>query len=380
MKRLNSYVWQQGEWPRFHWEAGRLLAGLGEARRRQGAFLGQLASLGLGHSRESRAQVFCEETLQSAAIEGEKLNPQAVRSSVARRLGLPSAETGVDRGVDGMVQVLWDASEHFSKPLTEKRLCGWQAALFPTGYSGLHKIRVGRWRGEAPMRVVSGPVGRETIHFEAPPAARLPGEMRRFLSWWGKESRSLDGLLRAGLAHLYFVTLHPFEDGNGRLARALTDMALAQDEKLSTRFYSLSTRLMARRSDYYDALERAQKGTLDVTDWLEWFLNTFIAALDSSRGTVERVLFKSRFWQNNAGLDISARQRKVLNRLLDDPEVFQKGVTTRHYVGMTRASRATAYREIADLVEKGVLKHHSGQGRNVRYALRGLEAPPQKVD
>jgi Fic family protein len=271
--------------------------------------------------------------------------------------------------VDGQVQVLWDASEHFLKPLTEKRLRGWQAALFPTGYSGLHKIRVGRWRGEAPMRVVSGPLGRETIHFEAPPASRLADEMRRFFSWWEKDSRALDGLVRAGLAHLYFVTLHPFEDGNGRLARALTEMALAQDEKLSTRFYSFSSRLMAQRSDYYNALERAQKGNLDVTDWLDWFLRTFSAALDSSQTLIQRVVYKARFWQQNAGVDLSIRQRKVMNRLLDDPESFPSGLTTRHYVGMTRASRATAYREISDLVEKKLLKHHSGQGRNVRYSL-----------
>ena len=369
MKRLNSYIWAQKDWPRFRWDAERLLSPLGEARRRQGALLSQVATLGLGSNPETRAQVFCEEALQSAAIEGEKLNPQAVRSSVARRLGLPAVPGAADRRVDGQVQVLWDASEHFSKPLTEKRLRGWQAALFPTGYSGLHKIRVGRWRGEAPMRVVSGPLGRETIHFEAPPASRLADEMRRFFSWWEKDSRALDGLVRAGLAHLYFVTLHPFEDGNGRLARALTEMALAQDEKLSTRFYSFSSRLMAQRSDYYNALERAQKGTLDVTEWLGWFLRTFSAALDSSQTLIERVVFKARFWQQNAGVDLSIRQRKVMNRLLDDPESFPSGLTTRHYVGMTRASRATAYREISDLVEKKLLKHHSGQGRNVRYSL-----------
>lgn len=370
MKRLNAYIWQQKDWPRFRWDAGALLSPLADARRRQGALLGQLATLGLNTDAQSRALVFCVEALQTAAIEGEKLNPQAVRSSVARRLGLPGVPAATDRRVEGLVQVLWDATEHFKKPLTAKRLWGWQAALFPTGYAGLHKIRVGQWRGDAPMRVVSGPLGRETVHFEAPPAARLPGEMAAFLRWWEKSFRSLDGLLRAGLAHLYFVTLHPFEDGNGRLARALMDMALAQDENLSQRFYSVSQQLMARRKDYYDALERAQKGTMEVTPWLGWFLTAFTGALDSSRTLIDRVLFKSRFWQNHAQTELTERQRKVLNRLLDDPEAFPLGLTTRHYVGMTRASRATAYREITDLVTQGILKQLSGQGRNVRYGLK----------
>jgi Fic family protein len=330
--------------------------------------LGRIGSLGLELSRDSRALVLCEETLQNAAIEGQILNREAVRSSVARRLGLPAAAKAVDRNADGLVQVLWDATEHYAQPLTAERLWGWQAALFPTGYSGLHKIRVGAWRTE-PMRVLSGPVGREKVHYEAPPAAGLASEMTRFLDWWGKAARFPDGLLRAGLAHFYFVTLHPFEDGNGRLARALTDMALSQDEKQAKRYYSLSAQIMAEREDYYDILEETQKGDLDVTAWLEWFLGCYRRALKHSEKTIARVLDKALFWQTHAAATLSPRQRKAVNRLLDEPEGFSAGLTTRHYVGLTKASRATAYREITDLVEKGLLKHHAGKGRNVRYAL-----------
>lgn len=362
------YLWDRPDWPAFRWDTGRLLNLLAGARRRQGAFLGRLSSLGMELSRESRALVLCEETVQNAAIEGQILNREAVRSSVSRRLGMPSPPRALDRQADGLVQVLWDAAENHDKPLTARRLWGWQAALFPTGYSGLHKIRVGAWRGDSPMRVVSGPLGRERIHFEAPPATRLSDEMKIFLSWWERDSKSMDGLLRAGLAHLYFVTIHPFEDGNGRLARALTDMALAQDEKLSKRYYSLSARIMMERDAYYRVLEQSQKGTLDVTAWLMWFLDCHQRALEDAEKIIGRVLAKAQFWQTHAAAPLGPRQRKAINRLLDDPD-GEAGLTTRRYVGMTKTSRATAYREIADLVEKGLLRHLRGKGRNVRYAL-----------
>lgn len=363
------YIWGRPEWPSFSWDNAQLLSPLSRTRKGQGALLGRIASLGLELSQESRALVLCEETIQNAAIEGQILTREAVRSSVARRLGLPTAAKAFDRNADGLVQVLLDATENYNKPLTANRMQGWQAALFPTGYSGMHKIRVGAWRGPDPMQVVSGPMGREKVHFEAPPASRLGSEMKRFLGWWEKSTQSVDGLLRAALAHLYFVTLHPFEDGNGRLARVLTDMALSQDEKQNKRYCSMSARIMAEREDYYNILEETQKGTLDVTKWLVWFLECYERALTHSEKIIGQVLNKAFFWQTHATVDLSPRQRKAVNRLLDDPEGFSTGLTTRHYVGMTKASRATAYREITDLVEKGLLKYHSGKGRNVRYIL-----------
>lgn len=380
MKRLTHYIWGQLEWPAFKWDTAQILLPLSQARKEQGTLLGRIASMGLELSKESQALVLCEETIQNAAIEGQILNLEAVRSSVARRLGLPTAAKAVDRTADGLVQVLWDATENFAIPLTADRLWGWQAALFPTGYSGLNKIHVGGWRTGS-MQIVSGYVGHEKVHFEVPEAANLGSEMNRFFDWWENGSQSVDGLLRAGLAHLYFVTLHPFEDGNGRLARVLTDMALSQDEKQGKRYYSMSARIMAERKDYYAVLEETQKNDLDVTKWLVWFLGCYRRALTHSENIIGLVLNKALFWQTHATVELRPRQRKAVSRLLDEPEGFSAGLTTRHYVGMTKVSRATAYREITDLVKKGLLRHHSGQGRNVRYvlAMPGAHAPGPQV-
>jgi Fic family protein len=304
-----------------------------------------------------------------------QLNPDAVRSSVAKRLGLPAA--GLQPSTpqtDGLVDLLLDATGMHDKPLTAERLKGWQTALFPDGYSGLVKIATGKWR-HTPLEVVSGPIGKEKAHFTAPPPERLAAEMDRFVHWFNKESTTLDGLLRAAVAHLYFVTIHPFDDGNGRIARAITDMALAQDEKLRERPYSLSSRIMAERDGYYAELERTQKGNGDITGWLLWFLGCFQRALASSETVMENVARKARFWQRTGNLQLSSHQRKVINRLLDAGEEFHGGLTTRKFAGIAHVSRATAFREIADLLDKGVLKQNPGRGRSTSYSLDHEKKP-----
>ena len=366
-----KYIWQKKNWTQFSWSPETLLPLLGQARQRQGEILGRVRTLGLGLTQEAQAEVLIEETIKTSAIEGQILDRDSVRSSVARHLGL--AEAGLppaERHVDGMVEVLLDATQKHDQPLTIKRLKGWQAALFPTGYSGLHKIHVGQWR-TGDMQVISGAIGREKVHFEGPPAGRVNEESKNFLNWWEKNLAETEGFLRAGLAHFWFVTIHPFDDGNGRIARALTDMALAQDEKLPQRFYSLSSQIMEERNDYYDVLEKSQKGSSDVTAWLEWFLGCLIRSMDRSQHLVAKVLAKAEFWQRNSQTSMSERQRKVVNRLLDAGKgEFKGGLTTRKYVSMTKTSRATAFREIDDLVEKNVLvKDPDSKGRSVRYDL-----------
>jgi Fic family protein len=269
------------------------------------------------------------------------------------------------------VEVILDATQKFDKALSADRLKGWHAALFPSGYSGLHKIRVGLWRGKEPMHIVSGPAGREKIHFEAPPGAAVKEEMRNFLSWWESSRKTTDGILRAGLVHFYFVIIHPFEDGNGRIARALTDMALAQDEKLDIRYYSLSSQIMEERDGYYNILERiSEADNTNVTKWLSWFLECFQHAIQRSDKIIGNVLAKADFWQEHAQTELNERQKKVLNRILDvGQENFIGGLTTRKYVSMTKVSRATAFREIADMLNKEVLCQLSGKGRNVHYDL-----------
>lgn len=377
MKRLTlrgeaimKYVWQDKKWPKLHWQDDKLSILLGKCRFSQGQLLGRLKDLGLDLGREAQAEVLVNEAVMTSAIEGAELNPQSVRSSVAKQLGLPFfGLPPSDRYIDGLVEVLLDATTHYSKPLTAERLKGWQAALFPTGFSGIHAVRIGKWRN-SPMQVMSGPVGRERVHYEAPPATHLDKEMKEFLSWWKKSEGKLDGLVRAGVAHFYFVTIHPFDDGNGRIARAITDMALAQDEQLNQRFYSLSTQIMAERKKYYDVLESTQKGGLDITAWLLWFLECVMRAIQNSEDAIATVINKGHFWQTFADVAMSDRQRKVVNRLLDaGPDGFDGGLTTRKYVGMTKCSRATAFREIADLVEKGILKQNAGAGRSVNYGL-----------
>ena len=367
-----SYIWERKNWPDFKWQNDKLIDVLGRARLAQGKFLSKVNALGMDMDEESRAEILVEETIKTAAIEGQKLKEEAVRSSVAGRLGLPTG--GVkkeDRNAEGMIDVIMDATVNYKKPLITKRLKFWQAALFPTGYSGLRKVQVGRWRGKEPVQVISGPPGREKIHFEAPPYERLDKEMKFFIKWWDKKSKKVDGLMRAGIAHFYFVSIHPFEDGNGRIARALTDMALAQDESMAKRYYSLSSRIMKERGSYYNILEKTQKGTMDITGWLDWFLLCYLRALEDSEGAISKVLNKAEFWRIHAQTELNKNQRKVINRLLEDgPEGFEGGLTTRKYVSMTRTSRATAYRDISDMVEKNILILNKGKGRSVSYCLK----------
>jgi len=369
---MMKYIWQSDSWPKLTWDSKTLLSHLGKARLLQGNLLGRVKRLGFRLGEEAQADILTEEAIKTAAIEGERLNPQMVRSSVARHLGLKEAGlVPATRSVDGLVEVILDATQKYEKPLSTDRLKGWHAALFPAGYSGLHKIRVGQWRGKEPMQVVSGPVGKEKVHFEAPPGEVVDAEMKQFLRWWEESRKSTDGILRAGLAHFYFVTIHPLEDGNGRIARALTDMALAQDEKLNIRYYSLSSQIMEERKSYYDILEKCSKSdNVDVTKWLIWFLECFERAIQRSNKIIGRVLAKADFWQEHAQDQLNDRQKKVLNRMLDaGPGGFEGGLTTRKYVGMNKVSRATAFREISDMIEKKILRQLPGKGRSVRYDL-----------
>ncbi len=366
------YVWQHSNWPEFTWQSDQLLDAVSRARLCQGKLLSKVKALGMYLNREAQAKILTEESIKTAAIEGQTLDRDSVRSSVARRLGLPTAGLpAADRHVDGLVGMLLDATMNYDKPLTIKRLKSWQAALFPTGYAGLRRIRTGKWRGSDAMQVVSGPIGHEKIHFEAPPSNMIDLEIKKLISWWEKGSTRVDGLLRAGIAHFRFITIHPFEDGNGRIARALTDMALAQDERLSTRFYSLSSRIMTERDKYYNVLESCQKGEGEITSWLKWFLGCFQRAVEESQTLLSKVLVQAEFWQRHGQTILNDRQRKIINRLLDaGPGGFEGGLTTRKYVSMAKVSRATAFREISGLIEKGILLKNQGKGRSVSYDIK----------
>ncbi|MEI6438510.1 MAG: Fic family protein [Candidatus Omnitrophota bacterium] len=366
-----KYIWQNKNWTKFSWDSGRLLSLLGKARKVQGRVLSRVKSLAVTLTSEAQAEILIEEAVKTSAIEGEVLNRDSVRSSVDRHLGLSHAGLSkAERHIDGLVEILLDATRHYDQPLKAQRLKAWQAALFPTGYSGLFKVRAGQWRS-GDVQVVSGPVGREKVHFQAPPASAIDEEIRGFLHWWEKDSADVEGFLRAGIAHFWFVTIHPFDDGNGRVTRALTDMALAQDELLPMRFYSLSSQIMEERNGYYDVLEKSSKGSGDISLWLEWFLGCLTRAMERSEVTIARVLAKAEFWQIHSQTGMNERQRKIVNRLLDAGEGrFQGGLTTRKYVSLAKTSRATAFREIADLVDKKVLvRRAEGQGRSVSYEL-----------
>ena len=374
MTRGPHYIWQYQSWPEFKWDSTLLLKPLGDCRFQQGSLLSQMRDLGFEVQQQARAEVLIEEALKTSEIEGVRLDSRAVRSSVARRLGLPSVGLPVvnDPLVDGVVEILLDATQNHGQKLTANRMFGWHAALFPTGYSGMHKIRVAAWRDDrkGPMQVVSGPMGREKVHYQAPPAERLKEEMKRFFSWWDKSRNETDGILRAGVAHLWFAAVHPFDDGNGRMARTITDMALAQDEDLATRCYSLSSQIMAERDAYYKVLEHTNKRDGDITPWLVWFLECVSRAILSSNRLLSNVMQKAHFWKRYAQTNLNHRQRKALNRLLDaGPEGFEGGLTNRKYAGMTHVSRATAQRELADLVKKGILRPNPGAGRSASYAL-----------
>lgn len=367
---MTDYLWQRPNWTHFQWDNEKIILSLGQCRLLQGKLLGKIANLGLPLEIHAHMEILVEEIIKTAAIEGENLDMEAVRSSVARNLGIPEAGLRKNHYIDGLVTVLLDATNNHENHLNAERLFGWQATLFPTGYSGLRKIIVGQWRGDKPMQVVSGPVGREKIHFEAPPAESVPGEMERFFQWWQQDRNGCEGLLRAAIAHFWFVTIHPFEDGNGRIARALTDMAAAQDDRQSYRYYSLSSQIMAEREPYYNVLENCQKGRGDITQWLTWFLDCFCRAIERSEKLLAKVLDKAAFWKTHQQAHISDRQKKVINRLLDAGKgAFEGGLTTRKYISITGVSRATAFREMDQLVKSGLLLPNPGRGRNASYDL-----------
>ena len=368
---MSKYIWQHTTWPSLTWDTDALLKPLGESRLLQGKLLSKVAGLGFNLEHQAQAEILVEEAVKTSAIEGELLDVQSVRSSVARKLGFSAAGLPFDRRVDDLVSVLIDATQNYDKPLSSERLWGWHAALFPTGYSGMHKIKVGSWRdGEEPMRVLSGPIGREKVHFEAPPSGRLDAEMQRFLSWWDDSKGAVEGIIRAAIAHVWFVTIHPFDDGNGRIARALTDMAMAQDDKQRVRYYALSAQIMSEREEYYSILEKTQKGSSDVTGWLVWFLGCFARAIKHSDDMLNGVFSKAEFWRTHAQDKLTDRQKKVVNRLLDaGPDGIEGGMTTQKFASMTHCSRVTAYRELDRLHANGILER-IGQGRAVRYELR----------
>jgi Fic family protein len=366
------YVWQAGDWPNWRYDLSALTGPLTEVSRAQGLLLGRLADVGLALRDRASLAALAEDVVKTSEIEGEILNVESVRSSIARRLGMEiGAVAPVDRHVEGVVEMVLDATSRSAEVLTVERLFGWHAALFPTGYSGMSKLAVGQWRNDAagPMQVISGPTGRRKAHFQAPPAERLPAETSRFLAWANEETGD-PMLIKAGLAHLWLVTLHPFDDGNGRIARAVGDLFLARADGSTQRFYSLSAQIQRERRDYYDVLERTQKGSLDVTGWLAWFLGTLGRAIASTQTTLDVVLIKARFWQRWAlsgqGLPLNERQIKLLNRLLDG---FEGRLTSSKWGAIAKCSPDTALRDITQLLEQGVLKKSPGGGRSTGYEL-----------
>jgi len=369
------YIHQHPAWPNLTWDAAELATPLAALRHKQGRLLGRMEALGFELRQEASLTSLTSDVVKSSAIEGENLDPNEVRSSIARRLGLDVAGLPpAGRDVDAVVEMMLDATQRFDAPLTAERLFGWHAALFPTGRSGVHKIAVGAWRTGAagPMQVVSGPIGREKVHFEAPEASRLNDEMRWFLDWF--EARSdIDSVIRAGLAHLWFVTIHPFEDGNGRIARAVADMALARSDASRHRFYSMSAEIERQKKQYYLALESQQKSNPDVTPWLKWFLACLERAIDAAESALAAVMFKARIWERVNHRPVNQRQRSVINRLLAD---FQGSLNTSKYAGLAKCSTDTALRDIQELLNRGILARNEGRGRSTSYRLNDPDQIP----
>jgi Fic family protein len=366
--RRRSYIWQRPDWPNWRFDAVALAVPLAELHRAQGHLAGRMAELGMAQRDEATLQVLTQEVIKTSEIEGERLDLNVVRSSIARRLGMDiGALAPSDRYVEGVVDMVLDATTHFSQLLTAERLFGWHAALFPTGYSGRVRIRVAAWRDDAsgPMQVVSCPVGRETVHFEAPPATALAAEMNAFLTWFNAAPGG-DVLIQAALAHLWLVTLHPFDDSNGRISRAVGDMALARAEGTYQRFYSLSAQIQRERKDYYDQLEATQQGNLDVTPWLTWFLACLLRSVQGADDVLASVLGKAQFWQRWSATPMNDRQIKLLNRLLDG---FEGKLTTAKWAAVAGCSADTALRDISELVARGVLRKLDSGGRSTGYEL-----------
>jgi Fic family protein len=366
---MSRHIHQLGDWPKFHWDQETLAGPLAEVSRRQGRLLGRMESLGFTLQKEAELETLTLDVLKSSEIEGEKLDAGQVRSSIARRLGIETAGTvAAERDVEGVVEMMLDATQNYAKPLSDDRLFGWHAALFPTGRSGMRKIIVGGWRNDAdgPMQVVSGPVGKEKVHYEAPAAPLLEKEMSAFIAWANDTSDKTDMVLRAALGHLWFATIHPFDDGNGRIARAIADWALARSEDSPQRFYSMSAQIRHERNDYYDILEKTQKGTLDITPWMEWFLGCLGRAFEGTEVTLSAVLRKARFWEKYARAPVNERQRDIVNRLLDG---FEGKLTTTKWAKLEQCSHDTALRDIQTLIDMGLLRKDEGGGRSTSYSL-----------
>ncbi len=366
------YIYQRSNWPNFTWDIPSISKLLVAVRHKQGRLVGRMESLGFSLREAAVLQTLTLDAVKSNEIEGEVLDADQVRSSIARKLGMDiGALAPADRHIEGVVEMLLDATQNFNFPLTEDRLFGWQAALFPTGRSSLFKIIVGNWRdaSKGPMQVVSGAMGREKVHFEAPSAERVPGEMEAFFQWFNQNYEH-DAVLKAALAHLWFVTIHPFDDGNGRIARTIADLQLARSDNSSQRFYSMSAQIQLERKQYYDILERTQKGDLDITEWLEWFLSCLDRALSAAETTLESVLRKSRYWTFLNQKNLTERQKQMLNKLLDG---FEGKLNTSKWAKITKVSSDTALRDIQNLLEQGVLEKEDSGGRSTSYRLVQLE-------
>lgn len=365
------YIYERHDWPDFSWSQEKLLNPLATVRHKQGRLLGHMVGLGFSLRAEATLQTLTLDVLKSNEIEGEILDYQQVRSSIARRLGIETfGLVPVDRGVEGVVEMLMDATQHFEAPLTAERLFGWHAAMFPVGRSGLHKITVGAWRTHeaGPMQVVSGPMGREKVHFQAPDAAVLDREMQDFFDWFNSAT-DLDPVLKAGIAHLWFVTIHPFDDGNGRIARTIADLQLARADGSAQRFYSMSAQIRKERNTYYDLLEKTQKGGLDITDWLAWFLECLDRALSATEELLAGVLKKAKYWEWLNAKHLNERQRLMLNKMLDG---FEGKLTSSKWAKIAKCSQDTALRDIQHLVDQGVLIKEVSGGRSTSYWIKEL--------
>ena len=368
LQRMSDYIHQKKDWPNFEWDSEDIVNLLSEARNLQGRLQGKMEALGFVLRNEALLDTLTLDVLKTSEIEGELLNHDQVRSSIARKLGMEiSGSVESDRNVDGVVEMMLDATQNCFKPLTKSRLFDWHAALFPTGRSGIYKIIVGDWRKDTggPMQVISGPMGKEKIHFEARNSDLLEKEMKSFLNWFCHNNK-IDLVLKASIAHLWFVTIHPFDDGNGRIARALTDMLLAQSDKSNQRFYSMSAQIRIERKQYYEILEKTQKGDLNITNWIKWFLQCLINALKSTDEVLVKVLFKGSFWQLHSKTLINERQKKLINKLLDG---FDGKLTSSKWAKIAKCSKDTAIRDINDLIEKEILRKEEAGGRSTNYEL-----------
>ncbi|MCZ2328960.1 Fic family protein [Bartonella sp. F02] len=367
------WIHEHKNWPKFTWDVGVFASKLVDIRHRQGFLLGRMERLGFQLKREASLSTLTKDIVKSSAIEGENLNLEEVRSSIARRLGIGSAgRVSASRDVEGVVEMMLDATQQFSKPLTKDRLFNWHATLFPTGRNGMHKIIVGGWRTveAGSMQVVSGYTGKEKIHFEAPSADRLEKEMAGFLTWFNN-GNDIDPVIKAAIAHLWFVTIHPFEDGNGRIARAISDMVLARADGKADRFYSMSSQIEAERKHYYNQLEKQQRATLDITDWLAWFLDCLGRAIMNAETTLGKVMFKAQLWDTINQKSVNDRQRLIINRMLEDD--FEGFINTSKYAKLAKCSNDTALRDIQDLKERGIFIQNSSGGRSTSYRLPDQE-------